>query len=64
MVSYQKFTSLCYEVAKEKGVQFEGIADGGQFTSEIAAYWNENKDRLKQMTVSQARDVARDIVEA
>lgn len=64
MVSYQKFTSLCYDEAKKKGVQFDGIEDGGQFTSQIAAYWNDNKPRLKQMTVQQARSEVEDIVEA
>lgn len=64
MVSYQKFTSLCFQAAKQKGIKFSGIEDGGNFTSQIAEYWNANKDRLKQMTVAQARQEAEDIVEA
>ena len=63
MVSYQRFTAICYEVAKRKGVQFSGIQDGADFTSQIAQYWNENKAEIKPMTVKQATDLAEEIVE-
>lgn len=63
MVSYQKFTSICYKMAKKKGVQFEGISDGAAFTSQIADYWNKNKTDVKPMTVSQATDLAEEIVQ-
>jgi len=64
MVSYQKFTSIAFDVAEQKGGTFEGIEDGGAFISEVAAVWNENKQEYKQMTESQARDELNTLVEA
>lgn len=55
MVSYQAFTRLAFQVAKSKGARFSGIEEGGQFTSQIAGLWREDKGRLKQMTEAQAR---------
>jgi len=64
MVSYQTFTALAYEVAKQKGVTFDGIADGGDFQQQIATYWQANKHNLKPMTEAQARKKLQEIVEA
>jgi len=63
MVSYQVFTSLAFEVANRKGVTYDGIADGGDFIQQIAAYWQENKAELKQMTELQAERRLQEIVE-
>jgi len=63
MVSYQEFTSIAFDVADEKGGSFDGIQQGGAFIREVAAVWNENKQRYKQMTESQARAELNDLVE-
>ena len=64
MVSYQTFTKLAFAVAEAKGGSFEGIDDGAQFTQQIAALWNRNKQEWKQMTEQQARNRLRQIVTA
>lgn len=56
MVSYQTFTRLGYEVARQKGAQFDGIQDGARFTSQLAELWNEDKEALKQFTEQQTRE--------
>lgn len=57
MVSYQTFTSIAFDVADGKNVQFEGIDDGAAFIKQLAAFWNENKQELTQMTEAQVREV-------
>lgn len=61
MVSYQVWTSICFEVAKSKGARFSGISDGGQFVKEIAQYWRDNPE-LKGFTKAQARSRAEEVV--
>lgn len=55
MVTYQTFTSIAFDVADEKGAQFAGIAEGGQFIQQVAALWNQRTDEFRQMTKEQAR---------
>ena len=64
MVSYQVFTQLAFDVAKAKGASFSGIDEGGDFISQVAAVWQEDKESLKQMTERQARNYLQDRVEA
>lgn len=64
MVSYQTYTSIAFDVAEQKGAQFDGIEDGGQFISELSDYWQSEKDRLKQMTEAQARSELEEVVTA
>lgn len=64
MVSYQKFTSIAFDVADSKGGSFSGIEEGGQFIREVAAVWNENKQQYRQMTEQQARATLNELVEA
>lgn len=64
MVSYQTFTRLAFRVAEQKGAQFEGIADGGQFISDVADVWQEEKAELRQMTEQQAAARLMELVEA
>lgn len=66
MVSYQRWTSVCYEVARQKGATLEGPGtqdENRALVSVIAEIWNERKDELSTATVSEARNIARQEVE-
>jgi len=63
MPSWQTFVRLAYEVADEKGAQFEGIEEGGAFISDLSRVWSENKQQIKQMTERQAKDLLYELVE-
>lgn len=61
MVTYQKWTSIAYDVAKAKGANLEGT--GTQSTNQslvslIAEVWNDRKDELSTATVSEAQAIA------
>jgi len=64
MVSWQTTVSIAFEIANDKGAQFDGIEDGGEFMSQLSAYWSDNKDSLKQLTESQARAELAEVIEA
>lgn len=64
MVSYQEYTAIAFSIAQDKGAEFDSINDGGQFVSELAAYWNENKEELKPLTEQQTIDRLDSVVEA
>jgi hypothetical protein len=64
MVSYQTFTSIAFDVADEKGAQFAGIEEGGQFIQQVAAVWNQRTDEFRQMTEQQARAELNQLVTA
>lgn len=64
MVSYQKFVELAFDEAKAKGASFDGIDQGGDFMTQVAAVWSENKEELKQLTERQARNRLQDMVSA
>lgn len=55
MVSYQTFVKLAFDEAKAKGAQFEGIDEGGDFITDVAALWQAEKETYKQLTERQAR---------
>ena len=59
MPRYNRWTSIAFDVAKSKGVQFTGNPPtaAGQIISVAADVWNENPDKYRNMTESQARDV-------
>ena len=62
MVSYQKWTSIAYEVARQKGAQIDGEGTqqtNQQLVSVIADVWNDRKEDLSTATVSEARTIAR-----
>lgn len=66
MVSYQRWTSIAYEVARQKGATLEGpgTQDENQaLVSLIAEVWNERKDEISTSTVAEARNVARQEIE-
>lgn len=64
MVSYQTFTSIAFDVADDKGATFDGIAEGGQFITQVAAVWNQRREDWLQMTEKQAERELRSIVSA
>jgi len=64
MVSYQKFVELAFDEAKAKGASFDGIDQGGDFMSDVASVWSQNKEELKQLTEQQARNRLREMVTA
>lgn len=64
MVSYQTFVKLAFDEAKAKGASFDGIDQGGDFMTQVAAVWSQNKDEFKQFTERQARNRLSDMVSA
>jgi hypothetical protein len=64
MVSYQTFVTLAFDVARQKGAQFDGIDDGGDFLSDVAALWSSNTEQYRQMTQQQARNALERRVQA
>lgn len=62
MVTYQRWTSVCYEVARQKGATLEGPGtqeENRTLISVIAEIWNERKQELETATLAEARTVAR-----
>lgn len=64
MVSYQTWTSIAFEVANEKGAQFESIEDGGEAIEVFASIWRDRKDELSRATMTEARRVANEEITA
>jgi len=62
MVTWQTFVSIAFETAKGKGATFDGIDEGGDFLTQLSGVWDEDKDRLRQMTERQAENYLKDIV--
>jgi hypothetical protein len=63
MVSYQTYTAIAFDIAKDKGAQFDGIEDGGDFISDIAEYWSAETQALTQMTEAQVRADIRPLIQ-
>lgn len=59
MPRYNQWTSIAFDVAKQKGAQFTGNPPtaAGQIISVAAEVWRENPEKYRNMTESQARDV-------
>jgi len=64
VVSYQKFVELAFDEAKSKGASFDGIDEGGDFMTDVAAVWSKNKEQYKQLTEQQTRNRLQDMVSA
>jgi len=64
MVSYQRWTSICFEVAEQKGAQFGSISDGSEAVTVFASIWSERKGELSAATVAEAEAVAEDEIVA
>lgn len=59
MVSYQKWTSIVFEVAKEKGEVIDSQKASAQTVSVGADIWRDRKDELTAATIAEAKNVAR-----
>lgn len=59
MVSYQTWTSIVFEVVREKGGQFQNIDDGAQVVQLAADLWNVEKVDLQTATRNSAKTFAR-----
>lgn len=64
MVSWQTLVKIAFEIAKQKGAEFEGIEQGGQFMSDLADIWSENKQKYKSYNKQQARNELQEMIEA
>jgi hypothetical protein len=61
MVSYQKWTAVCYETAKDKGASLEGPGTQGNnqaLISAISDIWNDRKETLSVATEAEAKRIA------
>jgi len=58
MVSYQRFTALAFEVAKEKGME-TSQENSQELIQIVAEEWNDNKQRLSTATNAEARKMLR-----
>jgi hypothetical protein len=57
MVTYQKWTQVLFEVARESGIDTGSRQT--QIVSLAAEAWNNNKSDMSAATVSEAREAAR-----
>lgn len=57
MVSYHKWTSIAFEVAKEQGMATTQ-SNNRELISVAADIWNDRKQQLSSATVGEARNVA------
>lgn len=57
MVEYTEWTQIGHEVFKQKGGRY-GSETAVDVTQTLASYWSENKERLQNMSRSQARSLA------
>ena len=64
MVTWQRFVAIAFDEANAKGATFDGIDEGGDFMKDVAAVWSADKQRYKQMTERQVRNVISDMVSA
>lgn len=59
MVSWQRFVSLCHEVAEERGNKPGSLEESQDVLAIAADLWNDNKESLRGASVSEARDYIR-----
>lgn len=64
MVSWQTFVTIAFDEAESKGATFDGINEGGDFMEDVAAVWQDDKERYKQMTERQTRNAISSMVSA
>lgn len=63
MVSYQTMIRLGFDVAESK-TTVDGIDEGADLMSGLSTLWNEDKERIKQLTEEQARNYLSDRITA
>lgn len=61
MVTYQAFVSLVYDETPDGAIA--SASENSEFLADIGRFWSENRDELKPMTRSQARDVVQESLE-
>jgi hypothetical protein len=71
MVSYETWTSIAFEVARQRGASFSttqseiqsGDSPTAQAISVFAEIWNDRKPELQQASESEARQIAEEEVQ-
>lgn len=65
MVSYQRLTSIAFDVARRKGAKFTGSppTNSARIVEIVAEEWQSDKERYKQMTEKQARRALEDTIQ-
>lgn len=58
MVSYQRWTSIAFDVAKSKGLS-TGQESNRDMISVSAEIWRDRKDELSTATIAEAEKIAR-----
>lgn len=59
MVEYTEWTEIGHEVYKDMGGQYGSRQAAQSVTSTLAAFWQQNTDRLRAASRSEARRIAR-----
>jgi len=62
MVTWQTYVRLAFDVADEKGAEFENIEQGGEFMSDLAKLWQAQKEDIKPLTEARARQMLEEVV--
>lgn len=57
MVSYQRFTSIAFDVAKSQGMR-TSQKNSQDLISVVSDIWNENKKQLQAATIAEAEQIA------
>lgn len=60
MVTYQKWTSIAFDVAKARGMDTSSQEANADAVSTFAEIWRDRKDELATATVAEARAVAQE----
>lgn len=55
MVAYQKFVSIVFDVARDRGRSIDSLSDSQQYLGVAAELWTENKATLRGMDEAEAR---------
>jgi len=59
MVEYTEWTEIGHEVYKQKGGTYTGRGSAQSVTSTLAEFWQQNTERLRSASRSEAREIAR-----
>lgn len=57
MVTYQRWTSIAFEVARQQGMETTR-SNSQDLVSILADVWNDRKEELSAATVQEARSIA------
>lgn len=62
MVTYQKFTSIAFDVAESKGMT-SSQENSAELVSVVADIWQDRKDELQTATEGEAKRIAREEIQ-